>query len=475
MPRPPDLKTLGELKAAVGNGSWLEAPDAVAPFLTDFRGLYHGATPLVLLPRDVDQVAQILRICNRDDVAVVPHGGNTSYCGGATPDEAGSQIVLSLRRLNRIRHIDAANYSMIVEAGCTLAEAQAAAREADRLFPLSLGSEGTAQIGGNLSTNAGGTAVLRYGMMRDLVLGLEVVLADGRVLEGLKSLRKDNTGYDVKSLFVGAEGTLGVITAASLKLFPQPADTATALVGIDSPPHALDLLARLRAAAGDQVTSFELMPRLAVQLTVKHVPGVADPLDQNAPWYLLIELSSPNPRQDLGTLLTATLEDAAAGTIVDAMFATSMAQAQAMWKLRESVPEAQRRHGASLKHDVSVPVSALPALITEGSALVRRLAPEGDVVSYGHAGDGNLHFNVSQKPGTDLERFMARGPALELAMFDLVESLGGSISAEHGIGRLKAAEFARRADPVELAVMHELKRALDPKGIMNPGKVLCVR
>ena len=476
MPRPPGLDTLGELKAAVGNGSWLEAPDAVAPFLTDFRRLYHGATPLVLLPRNVDQVAQILAVCNREEVAVVPHGGNTGYCGGATPDETGSQIVLSLRRLNRVRQIDAANYSMIIEAGCTLAEAQAAAREADRLFPLSLGSEGTAQIGGNLSTNAGGTAVLRYGMMRDLVLGLEVVLADGRVLKGLKSLRKDNTGYDVKSLFVGAEGTLGVITAACLKLFPQPADTATALAGIDSPQHALDLLARLRAAAGDQLTSFELMPRLAVELTVKHVPGVADPLGQNTPWYLLIELTSPNPRQDLNTLLTAALEDAAAAdVIVDAMFATSVAQAQAMWKLRESVPEAQRRHGASLKHDVSVPVSAIPALILEGSALVRRLAPEGDVVSYGHAGDGNLHFNVSQKAGTDVESFIARGPVLELALFDLVESLGGSISAEHGIGRLKAAEFARRADPVELAVMHELKRALDPKGIMNPGKVLCVR
>src|ERR1700722_6544010 len=476
MPRPPDLDTVAELKAAVGDGSWLDSPEAMAPFLIDFRRLYHGAAPLVLLPRSVDEIAQVLRICNREEVAIVPHGGNTGYCGGATPDETGSQIVLSLRRLNRVRHIDAANYSMVIEAGCPLAEAQAAAREADRLFPLSLGSEGTAQIGGNLSTNAGGTAVLRYGMMRDLVLGLEVVLAAGRVLETLKSLRKDNTGYDVKSLFVGAEGTLGVITAASLKLFPQPADSATALVGIDSPPHALDLLARLRPAAGDQVTSFELMPRLAVQLTVKHVPGVADPLDQNAPWYLLIELTSPNPRQDLSTLLTATLEEAAAGgTIVDAMFATSMTQAQAMWKLRESVPEAQRRHGASLKHDVSVPVSALPTLIVKGAALVHRLAPEGDVVSYGHAGDGNLHFNVSQKPGADVESFMARAPALELALFDLVESLGGSISAEHGIGRLKAAEFARRADPVELAVMHEVKRALDPKGIMNPGKVLCVR
>ncbi len=475
MPRPPDLRTLGELKAAVGEGAWLEAAEAVAPYLTDFRRLYHGATPLVLLPRDVAGVAQILRICERESVAVVPHGGNTSYCGGATPDEAGSQIVLSLRRLNRVRQVDAANYSMIIEAGCTLAEAQGAAREAERLFPLSLGSEGTAQIGGNLSTNAGGTAVLRYGMMRDLVLGLEVVLADGRVLHSLKSLRKDNTGYDVKSLFIGAEGTLGVITAACLKLFPQPADTATALVGIDTPQHALDLLARLRTAAGDQVTSFELMPRLAVELTVKLVPGVADPLEQNTPWYLLIELSSPNPRQELTNLLTATLEDAAAGgTIRDAMLATSIAQAQAMWKLRETVPEAQRRYGASLKHDVSVPVSAIPTLIEEGSALVRRLAPEGDVIAYGHAGDGNLHFNVSQRPESDIKSFVARGPVLELAMFDLVESLGGSISAEHGIGRLKAAEFARRADPVELAVMHELKRALDPKGILNPGKVLCV-
>src|SRR5882757_3280609 len=340
MPRPPGQNTLGELKAAVGNGAWLEAPDAVAPFLTDFRRLYHGATPLVLLPRDADQVSAILRICDRDEVAVVPFGGNTGYCGGATPDESGSQIVMSMRRLNRVRHIDAANYSMIVEAGCTLAGAQAAARDANRLFPLSLGSEGTAQIGGNLSTNAGGTAVLRYGMMRDLVLGLEVVLADGRVLAALKSLRKDNTGYDVKSLFVGAEGTLGVITAASLKLFPLPADTATALVGIDAPGHALELLARLRTAAGDQVTSFELIPQLAVELTVKHIAGVADPQELGTAWYVLIELTSPNPRQNLAGLLADQLHQAAAdGVVKDAMIATSIAQAMAMWKLRESIPE----------------------------------------------------------------------------------------------------------------------------------------
>jgi FAD/FMN-containing dehydrogenase len=359
-----------------------------------------------------------------------------------------------------------------------LAEAQAAAGTADRLFPLSLGSEGTAQIGGNLSTNAGGTAVLRYGMMRDLVLGLEVVLADGRVMSGLKSLRKDNTGYDVKSLFIGAEGTLGVITAASLKLFPLPADAATALVGLDSPQHALDLLGRLRTAAGDLVTTFELMPRLAVELTVKHVSGVANPLAQGTPWYLLIELTSPRARQDqaqqgLVELLTDELHQAAAvGLVQDALIATSIAQSQAMWKLRESVPEAQRHHGASLKHDVSVPVSSVPQLIEEGSALVHALVPEGEVVGYGHLGDGNLHFNVSQRPGADTAAFLGRGKQLERAIFDLVDGLGGSISAEHGIGRLKATEFATRADPVELAVMRDLKRTLDPKGILNPGKVL---
>jgi FAD/FMN-containing dehydrogenase len=452
----------------------LESAADLAPYLVDFRRLYAGATPLVLLPRTTDDIAKLLAICNRDEVAVVPHGGNTGYCGGATPDESGSQVVISLKRLNKVRQVDAINYSMIVEAGVTLAAAQETARGANRLFPLSLGSEGTAQIGGNLSTNAGGTAVLRYGMMRDLVLGLEVVLADGRIMAGLKSLRKDNTGYDVKSLFIGAEGTLGIITAASLKIFPEPADSATALVGIDTPRHALELLSRMRTRAGDQVTTFELMPRLAIHLTVTHVPGVADPTSCDCPWFVLVELTSPNPQQNLEELLGTELAEAAErGIVKDAMLAASIAQAQAMWKLRESIPEAQRRHGASLKHDVSVPVSEIPTLIERGSALMARFAPEGDVLAYGHAGDGNLHFNISQKPGADPAAFMGRAHALEDAMFDLVESLGGSISAEHGIGRLKALEFAQRADPTELKVMHSLKKALDPKGILNPGKVLC--
>jgi FAD/FMN-containing dehydrogenase len=465
--------TLVDLKAAVGDGAWLDDREDLSAYTVDFRRLYQGATPLVLLPSSVDQVSRVLAICNRERVGVVPQGGNTGYCGGATPDESGSQIVLSMRRLNRVRQVDAANDSLIVEAGCTLAETHAAARSEHRLFPLSLGSEGTAQIGGNLSTNAGGTAVLRYGMMRDLVLGLEVVLADGRVLPGLTGLRKDNTGYDVKSLFVGAEGTLGVITAACLKLFPEPRDSATALVGIDSPACALELLESLRGAAGEALTAFELMPRIAVALTVEHIPRVANPLDQNAAWYVLVELTSSNAQSRLIDTLGAALEEAVArGLVRNAALAASLAQSQAMWKLRESVPEAQRHHGASLKHDVSVPISSIPALIERGTELVRRLAPEGEVVSYGHVGDGNLHFNVSQRPGSPTPAFMARAARLESAMFDLVESLGGSISAEHGIGRLKAAELARRADPVELSAMRALKAALDPNGILNPGKVL---
>jgi FAD/FMN-containing dehydrogenase len=473
MPQPPRPGALEELKSAVGDGGWLDASSDLSAYTIDFRRLYKGTTPLVLMPREVAQVARILSICDRDELAVVPHGGNTSYCGGATPDESGSQIVLSLRRLNRVRRIDVDDYSMVVEAGCTLAEAQAAALSKDRLFPLSLGSQGTAQIGGNLSTNAGGTAVLRYGMMRDLVLGLEVVLADGRVMSGLRSLRKDNTGYDLKSLFIGAEGTLGVITAACLKLFPNPAEIATALVGLETPRHALELLGHLRSTAGEELTAFELMPRIAVELTVRHISGVANPLDQNAPWYALVELSAASAGERLAGVLGESLQAAAERSLLkDASIATSLAQSHAMWKLRESVPEAQRHHGASLKHDVSVPISKIPELIERGSELVRRLAPEGEVVSYGHMGDGNLHFNVSQRSGASSAAFLAHAAPLETAMFDLVESLGGSISAEHGIGRLKAAELARRADPVKLAAMRALKTALDPKGILNPGKVL---
>lgn len=471
MPHPLKGSTLAALKQLVGADGWLAGGD-VAPYTRDFRGLYQGNTPLVVLPRNSGQVSEILKFCDQHEIAVVPHGGNTSYCGAATPDESGSQIVLSMRRLKTIRQVDATNNSMIVEAGCTLAEVHAAARNADRLFPLSLGSEGTAQIGGNLSTNAGGTAVLRYGMMRDLVFGLEVVLADGRVLSSLKSLRKDNTGYDLKSLFIGAEGTLGIITAASLKLFPLPTASATAVIGVNTPSDALSLLDCLRQTCGDSLSTFELMPRRAVELACAYIEGVANPLEQPAPWYLLIELTSANSSHPLAELLSTELAAAlGAGLVLNGAIASSLNQAHAMWKLRESIPEAQRRHGASLKHDISVPLSAIPTLIEAGSTIIRQLAPEGEVIAYGHLGDGNLHFNVSQLPGSDVASFKNRGSVLQSAIFDLVESLGGSISAEHGIGRLKAAEFAQRADPIELNVMLNIKRALDPKGILNPGKV----
>jgi FAD/FMN-containing dehydrogenase len=473
MPRPPDARTLDALKAIVGPGGYLEAPADLEPYRVDFRRLYRGATPLVLRPSEVGQVARILELCRRESLAVVPRGGNTGYAGAATPDESGTQIVVALERLNRVRRVDAANDSMIVEAGCTLAAARAAAQAAHRLFPLSLGSEGSAQIGGNLSTNAGGTAVLRYGMMRDLTLGIEVVLPDGRVISGLRGLRKDNTGYDVRSLFIGAEGTLGIITAACLKLYPEPAETAIAIAGIDSPHAALELFSHLRATAGDALSTFELMPRRAVELAVEHITGVANPLDLGTPWFALIELASYHPRQPASALLSDALEEAAAGgTLRDAALASSLAQGQAMWKLREGIPEAQRHHGASLKHDVSVPLSAIPTLIERGAELVRSQVPLGELIAYGHMGDGNLHFNVSQRPGTSAQEFLACGPPLERQVFDLIEELGGSFSAEHGIGRLKAVELVRRTDPVELELMRTLKRALDPEGLMNPGKVL---
>jgi FAD/FMN-containing dehydrogenase len=473
MPRPPSAAALADLQAVVGTAGGLTDTTAIAPFLVDHRGLYRGATPLVLLPQNTNEVSRLLAICHREAIAVVPHGGNTSYCGGATPDASGTQVVLSLQRMRRIRSIDPTNLSLIAEAGCTLSAVQEAARQADRLFPLSLGSEGTAQIGGLLSTNAGGTAVLRYGMMRELVFGLEAVLADGRVLSLLQALRKDNTGYDIKSLFVGAEGTLGIVTAANLKLFPKPQDTATALAGVDSPAAALQLLQRMRDAAGDLLTGYELMPRFAVEITTEQIAGVANPLALSIDWFVLVELAGPGADLNLRSRLEAALAAAhEAGVVRDANVAMSMAQAEAMWKLRESIPEAQRRRGASLKHDVSVPVSSVPELIQRGGELIARLAPLGDMIAYGHMGDGNLHFNANLKIGAAAAEFQRCAPALEQAMFDLVESLGGSISAEHGIGQLKAAEFARRADPVEITLMRALKRTLDPQGILNPGKVL---
>ena len=462
------------LRALLGSDGVLQAPADVEKYLTDFRGLYRGAALLVACPRDTPQVSEILRICHDAGVGVVPHGGNTSYCGGATPDESGSEVVLSLHRLNRIRAVDAANDSMIAEAGCVLADVQSAAHAAGRHFPLSLGSEGSCQIGGNLSTNAGGLAAVRYGVARDLVLGLEVVLANGEVLNGLSSLRKDNTGYDLRDLFVGAEGTLGVITAASLKLFPIPRTIETAFLAVPGMQAAVEVLARLREATGDCVTSFEYLPRIAVEFTTRHVPGVVGPLGAAHPAYVLCEVSTARDDPQLRPLLEETLhrclED---GLVVDATIAESIAQRAAFWKLRESVPEAQRHEGASIKHDVAVPVASLPAFLEHASAAVARVAPRARLVAYGHVGDGNLHFNLSEPAGGD-ERaaFLALQSAINDAVHDCVRSFGGSISAEHGIGRLKRELLPRYKDPVALAAMRAVKRALDPKGIMNPGKLL---
>jgi D-lactate dehydrogenase (cytochrome) len=426
-----------------------------------------------VLPRSTPEVAAVLSICTDAGIGVVPHGGNTSYCGGATPDESGRQIVLALARMNRVREVDAANFSITAEAGCVLADLQRAAAEAGRYFPLSLGAEGSCQIGGNLSTNAGGLAALRYGVARELTLGLEVVLPDGRVIEGLKSLRKDNTGYDLRHLFIGAEGTLGVITAASLKLFPAPRTVATAFVAVTGLTAAVGLLARLREATGDAVTSFELLPRLAVELVCRHVPGCRDPFERPHDWYVLCEIASsrddPALRSLLEEALGAALEE---GSVRDAVLAESGAQRDAFWRLRESVPEAQRSDGASIKHDVSVPVAQLPAFVTRATEAVLAVAPAGRMIVYGHVGDGNLHFNVSQPVGAPAQDFLALASAVADAVYAQVREFRGSISAEHGIGRLKRDALGRYKDQVDLDLMRSLKRAIDPRGIMNPGKVL---
>jgi len=463
-------QALGEILAS---DEILADPTDIAPFLTDHRELYHGKALAVVLPRTVEQISRTLRYCNEHHVGVVPHGGNTGYCGGATPDESGQQIVLSLRRLNRIRSVDPLNYSLVAEAGCILADVQRAADDVERFFPLSLGSEGTCQIGGNLSTNAGGLSVLRYGMMRDLVLGLEVVLADGRVFSSLSALRKDNTGYDVKSLFLGAEGTLGIITAASVKLFPKLRSSATAFTAVPNPRAAVDLLARLREASGDRVSSFELVPRIGVDLTTQHIPGVTDPLQKPYEWYVLCELSSARGAEPLETVmeeaLGSALED---GLVLDAALSRNERERAALWKIRESIPEAQRIDGANIKHDISVSITALPDFVERASEWVRTNVPDGRLVCYGHVGDGNLHFNLNQTAGSDRKTFLAREPVIKRAVHDLVREFGGSFSAEHGIGRLKVEELEHYASPVELDLMRAVKKALDPNGVLNPGKVL---
>jgi D-lactate dehydrogenase (cytochrome) len=457
----------------LGPDSVITDASEIEPYLTDHRHLHHGRALAVAVPRTVEQVSRLLAYCNGNRIGVVPHAGNTSYCGGATPDESGQQIVLSLKRLNKVRSVDPLNYSLIAEAGCILADVQRAADDAERLFPLSLGSEGTCQIGGNLSTNAGGTAVLRYGMMRDLVLGLEVVLADGHVLSMLGALRKDNTGYDIKSLFLGAEGTLGVITAASLKLFSKVRSTATAFAAVPSVQAAVELLADLREASGDRISSFELIPRIGIDLTTQHIPGVREPLSQKHEWHVLVEVTSSRANEDLNELLTESLATAfESNRVIDAVVAQNDRERGALWKIRETIPEAQRIDGASLKHDISLPITSLAKFVAAAGDWIRANVPDGRLVAYGHVGDGNLHFNLNQAPGSSGEAFLAREASIRRVIHDMVRDFGGSFSAEHGIGKLKVGELERYAPPVELDLMRAVKHAFDPNGILNPGKVL---
>jgi len=457
------------LRAIVGASRVLTDAGDVAPYCTDWRGRYSGSASCVVLPGSTEEVAAVVSACAAGSTAIVPQGGNTGLCGGATP--TGGEVLIALTRLNRIRAVDADNNSITVEAGCTLQAVQDAAAAADRLFPLSLAAEGSATIGGNLSTNAGGVQVLRYGNARELALGLEVVLADGRIWNGLRALRKDNTGYDLKHLFIGAEGTLGLITAATLKLFPRPRAQATAWVAVPDPAAAVALLGRLRDAAGDNVTAFEIVGRPALDLVLKHIPNARDPLAGKPAWQVLIELSGA--RDNLSATLEGALESAAGdGILDDAVVASSAAQTAALWALRENVSEAQKIEGVSIKHDIAVPVSRIAEFIARADAALQAAFPAVRIVCFGHIGDGNLHYNQSRPDAQSNAEFIAQTESVNRIVHDLVHELGGSISAEHGLGQLKREEVLRYKSQTEMDLMRAVKQALDPRRLMNPGKLL---
>jgi FAD/FMN-containing dehydrogenase len=465
MTRPATPETLDRLKAIVGPAGFSTDPDELAPHLVEWRNRFTGKTPLLLKPASTQEVADIVRVCAAAEVGIVPQGGNTGLVGGQIPRPDGADLLLSLTRLRSIRRVDPVDNTMLVEAGCTLAAAQEAAATVERLLPLSLAAEGTSQVGGNLSTNAGGIHVLRYGNARDAVLGIEVVTADGEIWDGLRALRKDNTGYDLKHLFIGAEGTLGIITAAVLKLYPRPREVQTLFAAVPDAERVVALLAAARDLTGDAVFAFEMISRFALELVLRHMPGSADPLGEPSPWYVLADLTVPRTAAE--TVLAAALER---GLLTDAVLAGSAAQARALWRLRESASEAQKHEGASIKHDISVPVSHIPAFLAEALPAAAHLIPGIRPVPFGHVGDGNLHFNFTQPASMDANAYLAQWEALNRVVHDIVVAHGGSISAEHGIGVLKRQEARRTKSAVELALMARIKRALDPKGIMNPGK-----
>ncbi|WP_229428416.1 FAD-binding oxidoreductase [Microvirga pudoricolor] len=461
---------VGRLRERLGPARVVTEPSDMTGQLAEMRGLYQGTAAAVVYPADTDEVAFVVAECAAARVAVVAQGGNTGLVGGGVPHGG---IVLSLARLDRVREVDGLNATITVEAGCILQRVQEAAAEAGFLFPLSLASEGTCRIGGNLATNAGGTAVLRYGNMRELTLGLEVVLADGRIWHGLKGLRKDNTGYDLRDLFIGSEGTLGIITAAVLKLYPRPLARATAFVGCGGPQPALALFERFRAGAGDHLTAFEYIPRFGLDIVLKHVPGVVRPLQGDHAAHALIELSSPQSDLDLGgrleEILAAAIED---GIVEDATIGASEAQSRALWGLRESLSEVQKLEGGSIKHDVAVPVSRVAEFIEAATQACEAEMPGIRVCAFGHFGDGNIHFNLSQPVGMDKAAYLAQWEHFNRIVHDIVHAMNGSIAAEHGIGLIKRDELTLYKDPVALDLMRTLKASLDPLGILNPGKVL---
>src|SRR6059058_2803448 len=466
-PLSPEL--VSQFRKIVGDKYAVTDAAEIAPYLTEERDLFHGHSPLVLRPGSTSEVSAICRLASEQRVALVPQGGNTGLVGGQTPHHG--EVVVSMRRLDKIRDIDTASNTMTCEAGVVLQIAQQRAAEVDRLFPLSLGAEGSCTIGGNLSTNAGGTAALAYGVAREMALGLEVVLADGRILNGLSKLKKDNTGYDLRNLFIGAEGTLGIIAAATLKLFPKPHAVETAFVGLKSPAAALKLLSISQNEAAGSLTSFELLAGIAVDFSLRHGIDIRDPLTTKHRWYVLMELSSS--RDDASAALESILaKGMEEGIVDDAVIAANLSQRAGFWKLRDEMWAAQKPEGGSIKHDISVPVVAVPDFIEQANAAVVKLIPGARPVPFGHLGDGNIHYNVSQPVGSDPAEFLARWHEVNAVVFDIVRRMGGSISAEHGIGVLKRDELPLVKDKVAMQLMREIKAMLDPLGIMNPGKVL---
>lgn len=468
-----DLKA--RFAAIVGERYALDAAADIAPFIEDTRGRWNGTSSLVLRPGSTEDVSAILKLATETGTPVIPQGGNTGLVGGGLPwlEGGGREVVLSLGRMNRVLEVDGDTNTMVVESGCILETIQKAAEDAERLFPLSLGSQGTCQIGGNISSNAGGTAVLAYGNTRELVMGLEAVLPNGDVWNGLSRLRKDNTGYDLKNLMIGAEGTLGVITKAVLKLFPRPRGREVAYVAVETPGHALQLLNRAKGMAGNSLTGFEFMAAMAMEFTLKHTQGARRPVETRAAWYVLLEISSGRSAADARAMMESVLGEAfEADLLVDATIAQSTAQQDAFWKLREDMSWAQKPEGASIKHDIAVPVGAVPAFIEAADRAVLAIVPDARIVNFGHMGDGNLHYNISQPVGWARDQFFAHEEAVHEAVYALVVAMDGSISAEHGVGQMKRDKLAGIKDPTALAMMRTIKDALDPAGIMNPGKVL---